>query len=310
LIKPGVGDLCKPVKRSFSIITACKGRLEHLKLALPQMLAQPAAELIVVDYSCPDRTADYVEAHHPGVRVVRVEGEAGFSNWKARNYGAAAATAEMLVFCDADTILADNALGVIDSALPPARFGFFTRQATARFNKAGLRLGHNQLRGFQAVPLAAFRKLGGYDDVLEGYAAGGDTDLEERLALIGVKGVRLGDGIIDEVVQHDNAARFTHHQAPIQVSYAAGLFYRRAKLALMRLRGGAELSLKQRQMIYAVAQRSAQRVARGEKVSVMQVNIEETAVGMPRQLGFESGKCAVSINVKLAMDGKIDKRPD
>ena len=297
------------MERSFSIITACKGRLDHLKQALPRMLAQGSAELIVVDYSCPDGTGDYVESHFPAVRVVRVPGETGFSNWKARNRGAEVATCDMLVFCDADTVLAEQALSVIDKALPANRYGFFTRQATARFNKTGLRLGHNQLRGFQVVPTTAFARLGGYDEVLEGYAAGGDTDLEERLTLIGVRGVRLSDGIVDEVVEHDNAARFTYHRAPIQVSYAAGLFYRRAKLALMRLKQGAEIPLQQRQLLYAEARSTAQRIARGEKVSVMQVNIENNAVGMPRQLGFESGKCIVSINVKLAMDGKIDRPP-
>jgi hypothetical protein len=33
-------------------------------------------------------------------------------------------------------------------------------------------------------------------------------------------------------------------------------------------------------------------------------------VGMPRQLGFEQGKCIVSVNVKLDMQNKIDKVPD
>jgi glycosyltransferase involved in cell wall biosynthesis len=297
------------VERSFSIITTCKGRLDHLKQALPRMLAQRSAELIVVDYSCPDNSGDYVEQHHTGVRVVRVEGEAGFSNWKARNRGAEVATSDMLVFCDADTILAENALAVIDKSVGKKRYGFFTRQATARFNRSGLRLGHNQLRGFQVVPRDAFAKLNGYDEVLEGYAAGGDTDLEERLALIGIRGLRLGDGIIDEVIEHDNAARFTYHKAPIKLSYATGLLYRRGKLALMRMNNGAELSLKQRQLIYNAARQSAQRMARGEKVSLMQVNVENSKVGMPRQLGFESGKCIVSVNVKLVMDGEIVNPP-
>lgn len=273
------------------------------------MLAQGSAELIVVDYSCPEHAADYVEQHFPAVRVVRVEGETGFSNWRARNRGAEVATSDLLVFCDADTILAEDALGVIDRALPQRSFGYFTRQATARFNKSGLRLGHNQLRGFQAVPAPAFRRLGGYDEVLEGYAAGGDTDLEERLVLNGIKGVRLGAGIIDDVVEHDNQARFTFHRAPIQFSYATGLMYRRAKMALMRLKRGTELSLEQRRSIYAVARQGAERMAKGEPVSTLQLNIENSAIGMPRQLGFESGKCIVSINVKLAMEGKIGEPP-
>jgi glycosyltransferase involved in cell wall biosynthesis len=274
------------------------------------MVAQPGAEVIVVDFSCPDETAAYVESEYPSVRVVRVEGETGFSNWRARNRGAEAATADMLVFCDADTILTEDATAVIDAALPQNGFGYFTRMATAQFNKSGLRLGHNQLRGFQVVTAEAFRRLGGYDEVLEGYAAGGDTDLEERLALNGFRGIKLGDGIIEDVVEHDNSARFTHHSVPIKFSYAAGLFYRRAKMAMMRLRKSAELSAEQRQVIYKAACRAARQIMAGKNVSAMQINIENTPVGMPRQLGFEQGKCIVSVNVKLDMQNKIDKVPD
>ena len=165
------------MQRSFSIITTCKGRLEHLKQTLPRMLEQGAAEVIVVDYSCPDGTAAWVGKHFPAARVVTVEGEQGFSNWRARNLGAAAATGDLLLFCDADTILAPNAGEAIAKALPPKTYGFFKRNATARFNKAGLRLGSNQLRGFHAIPAPAYRRLGGYDDVLRGWGAGGDTDL-------------------------------------------------------------------------------------------------------------------------------------
>src|SRR4029453_19625824 len=86
------------------------------------MLAQDA-EVIVVDYSCPEGTGDYVGRHFPSARVVWVEGEMGFSNWKARNRGADAATSDVLVFCDADIILAENAIDVIRPTLPAGAFG-------------------------------------------------------------------------------------------------------------------------------------------------------------------------------------------
>ena len=35
--------------RTFSIITTCKGRLDHLKQSLPTMIDQGAKEVIVVD---------------------------------------------------------------------------------------------------------------------------------------------------------------------------------------------------------------------------------------------------------------------
>ena len=116
--------------------------------------------------------------------------------------------------------------------------------------RKGVRLLHPQLhRPFQQERLQARNepaagipgrsrggvpRLGGYDEVLSGYAAGGDTDLEDRLILAGLKATSLGDGIIDDVVEHDNVARFTFHREPIDISYAAGLLYRRAKMALLR----------------------------------------------------------------------------
>lgn len=84
-------------------------RLEHLKASLTRMIGQPA-EVIVVDFSCLQGTADYVRSHFPSVRVVAVEGEAYFSNWKARNAGAAVASSDILLFCDADTVLAESAI--------------------------------------------------------------------------------------------------------------------------------------------------------------------------------------------------------
>ena len=56
----------------FSIVTTCKGRLEHLKQSLPRMAAQAGAEVIVVDYDCPDGAGAWVAENFPAVRVVRV----------------------------------------------------------------------------------------------------------------------------------------------------------------------------------------------------------------------------------------------
>jgi glycosyltransferase involved in cell wall biosynthesis len=292
----------------FSIITTCKGRLDHLKQSLPRMLAQKGAEVIVVDYSCPDGTAAHVEKHFPAARVVRIEGEKGFSNWKARNRGAEAAKGQMLVFCDADTILTPKAIEVIARSVGKNNFGFFTRASTAHFNKKGLRLEMNQLRGFQVVPVAAFAKLGGYDEVLEGYAAGGDTDLEERLTFRGFKAKTLGEGIIEDVVEHDNVARFTFHREPIKRSYAAGLLYRRAKMALLKARGTG-LNLADRKRVYEAARKAANSLDYGEKKVSLSLNLEQQPIGMPRQLGFERGQSIVTLTVALDLDEKISAPP-
>jgi glycosyltransferase involved in cell wall biosynthesis len=295
--------------RSFSIITTCKGRLDHLKRSLPRMIQQEGAEVIVVDFSCPEGTADYVEQHFPTVRVVRVEGEAGFSNWRARNRGAEAASSDILVFCDADTILAEDALVVIAATFPRRRYGYFSRQATLRFNKSRIRIGDNQLRGFHVIPAPAFGALGGYDEVLEGYAAGGDTDLEERLALRGIQRFELGDGIIEDVIEHDHETRFTFHRDPITVSYAAGILYRRAKLTLLRTVKQPNLDLPARRKLYAVARKAAAAIPAGSNIATMNVMLENQPVGMPRQLGYSKGTQTVSLTVRIALEGKLDAPP-
>ena len=272
-------------------------------------MVEQNAEVIVVDYSCPDGTADYVEEHFPSVRVVRVEGETGFSNWRARNRGAEVATSDVLIFCDADTFLAQTAVDAISATFPRRRFGFFSRKATLRFNKSRVRIGDNQLRGFHVIPAQAFRALGGYDEVLEGYAAGGDTDLEDRLVLRGIQRFELGDGIIEDVIEHGHETRFTYHSDPIGMSYAAGILYRRAKLTLLRTMKRPNLDLKMRRNLYAVARKAASAIPAGKNVAVMNVTIENQPVGMPRQLGYSKGTQTVSLTVRIALDDKLDEPP-
>ena len=175
------------VARTFSIITTCKGRLEHLKKSLPTMVAQSCNEVIVVDFSCPQGTGDFVSAKFPSVRLVSVEGQEHFSNWRARNAGAAVATSNVLIFVDADTLLADGAIEWVATNLPPRTYRLLRQPDLARVQSSGPRVAANQLKGFQIVPRAAFLRVGGYDEVLEGYAAGADTDLEQRLSMIGLR---------------------------------------------------------------------------------------------------------------------------
>jgi len=295
--------------RSFSIITTCKGRLEHLKQTLPRMLEQGATEVVVVDYSCPDGTGEWVRSNLPAARVVDVKGEEGFSNWRARNAGAAAATGNLLLFCDADTILAPKAGGSIADALPPKAYGFFKRTETARFNKAGLRLGSNQLRGFHAIPAPAFKRLGGYDDVLRGWGAGGDTDLEERLAMAGIAPHALNPSLVEDVIQHDNADRTRHHADSIKVSYSAGLLYRRAKMALLRIRSRLNLPLELRQELYDKARIAAEKLGTRDTVA-LSIDLENTPIGMPLQLGYRKAAQRAVLRIEISGTGKVDEIPE
>jgi hypothetical protein len=274
------------------------------------MLKQDGTEVIVVDYSCPQGSGRYIRQNLPSVKVASVDGKPYFSLWEARNRGAAVATAEMLVFCDADTILADNALKWVSQRLPRQSFGYFSAETTSAFNKNGLRLSNNQLRGFQVVPAKKFRALGGYDEVLQGYAAGGDTDLHERLMLMGIAPFELDPKIVEDVIAHDNAARLAHHEIPLRLSYLAGLLYRRAKLAMIKLNQGKNLSLEDRSGLYQIARQAAERLDSGQELITFHVDLEHPPVGMPRQLGYQRANQRVYLAVEVALENKIDRIPD
>jgi hypothetical protein len=274
------------------------------------MLKQDSAEVIVVDHSCPQESGIYVKQNFPSAKVVSVDGRRYFSLWEARNRGAAVAAAETLVFCDADTILAENAMKWVSKSLPKQCFGCFSNEETWRFNKNGLRLGNNQLRGFQVVSAKKFRALDGYDEALQGYAAGGDTDLQDRLILMGVAPYGLDAKIIEDVIAHDNAARLTHHEAPLRLSYLAGLLYRRAKLAMIKLNQGKNLSLEDRSGLYNVAKQAAGQLDLRRDVITFQVLLEHQGVGMPRQLGYERASQKVSLTVEVSLEDRIEKIPD
>ena len=288
--------------RTFSIITTCKGRLEHLKKSLPTMVAQRCHEVIVVDYSCPQGTGGFVSKKFPSVRLVSVEGQDHFSNWKARNAGAAVATSNVLIFVDADTLLAADAVEWVATHLPSKTFGFFDSRTSREFNRDGPRVAANQLKGFQIVPRAAFQRLGGYDEVLEGYAAGADTDLEQRLSMIGLKRHRLDACLVESIIQHDAPSRVEHHAQPIRSSYAAGLLYRSAKQTLLRINNRIELPLEFRRRLYRVALDTARALGPNQSRVTMHVKLSEEPILMPRQLGFERGQQTASLKLELSLE--------
>lgn len=274
------------------------------------MVAQGANEVIVVDFSCPEGTGDFVAANFPSVRLVRVSGEQFFSNWKARNAGASVATSDVLVFTDADTILDERAVAFLSDNLPARAYGFFDRKTSSTFNTGGPRLAANQLKGFHVIPAAAFRRSGGYDEILEGYASGADTDLEERLTMIRLSRHALDPCIIQSVIEHDASSRTHHHAHPIRTSYCAGLLYRSAKFSLLKLRGQLELPLRTRETLYLAALEAARSLGPDRDKAAMNVMIDREPILMPRQLGYEAGTKTMVLRVEVSLRGKIAEAPE
>lgn len=246
---------------SLSIITTCKGRLAHLRESLPTMLAQPGAEVVVVDFDCPEGTAAYVQEHFPAAKVVKVEGRPYFNNWEARNIGAAQAKAAILVFVDADTMLAGNFGAWVKGAIVSGTYGKMPSALDLAVHKDdSVRNGSNRLEGLIAMPAATFRSLEGYDDQLQGWGAGGDTDLCDRLDFHQIKRIVIPEALVTRAIAHSDAERVRFHKLSISESHLIGLLYRTSKLSMMKL-FSRELAREDRARLHALAVEAVRRRA-------------------------------------------------
>ena len=230
------------MEMSLSIVTTCKGRLDHLKLTLPQMLAQPGTETIVVDYDCPDGTAAWVSANHPAVQVVKVGTEPLFNHSRARNLGAEAANGEWLAFVDADTRLSPN---YSERVIPLLQLGRYFRPAPMQLD----------VWGNVVCRKNDFETIGGYDEVMRGWG-GEDDDLYLRLGLLGSKADSF-PGALLEAIGHDSADRVRFSDVPDRwVTQRAHALYCHIKFDLMKLSDQLVLPLNTRVAIYEEVRRT------------------------------------------------------
>lgn len=217
----------------YSIITTCKGRLAHLVQTLPSYVMQADAEVIVVDYDCPESTKDYVKANYPHVKIVAVESQPSFRATHARNLGATIAEGEYLAFIDADISLAPDFTQKL--SIEPGHFGMF--------NFA------NDVKGTCVIPRPMFDDCEGYDEVIFGYSQE-DLELYMRLDLAGYRMSILPKELIAGVLAHSNEMRTAYFDMGRKLAYARGKVYRDAKSYLLLISRRKELARNIRQNIW------------------------------------------------------------
>ncbi len=220
---------------SVSIITTCKDRLHYLMQTLPEFVRQQAAEVIVVDFDCPKGTADVVRSEFPGVRAIKVDNRPAINLGEARNVGAANAIGDVLAFVDCDIVLGNDFLNAL---------------AGWSGNTYGEFVGVDDIRGTCVVPRDAFRFVGGYDEVMTGYAAE-DLDLYARLRLVGLERIVLPNKLIARALENTPEERVRYHDIGRKLSFARGRAYRQLKSNLLLLSRRPELDLELRQHIWA-----------------------------------------------------------
>ncbi|MEV6730893.1 glycosyltransferase [Streptomyces sp. NPDC051364] len=126
----------RPVTEPVSIIVPAYNESAGIEAAVRSLLASDhPVEIIVVDDGSTDGTADIVEALHlPGVRVIRQQ-NAGKS--AALNTGIAAASFDLLVMVDGDTVFEPDAVRMIVQPFAHRRVGALSGNAKV-VNRGGL----------------------------------------------------------------------------------------------------------------------------------------------------------------------------
>ena len=257
----------------LSLVTVCKGRLEHLRQTLPSMVAQPRCEVILVDYGCPQGSATWAEGAHPGARVLRVDDDPGFSLPRARNLGATRATGSVLFFIDADIRLS-------------ARFSDWYRQH-GRDDRVYLPLPRKEsASGSVLIPMQIFRAIGGYDEAFRGWG-GEDREIMDRVRDLGFTVTSYPSELIEPIPHGDDLRRFdlSAEQAnPRELSALRARIYRAIKRDLRRL-GAPELGLEQRLALMARASGAVLEYARTGRREHLRVQISPDLGGGPGDLG-------------------------
>jgi len=221
----------------ITFIITCKGRLHHLKEALPLFLKENPDEIIVVDYGCPDGTADWLAANAPVVKVVKFESPT-FNLSHARNLGAEKAKSKWLCFVDADIIVKP---GWIEWLKKNMKMNRYYRNNNYR--------GDHGTCGTVICPRPAFESIGGYDKVISSWG-GEDKDLYIRLEHSGVS-VDYFPGNFLSAIEHDDTERTQFYdQLDKQTQRKINIMYRDIKSLVQVDRGGGELPLETRQSMY------------------------------------------------------------
>lgn len=247
---------------TYSIVTTCKGRLDDLKQSLPRFVAQDDCEVIVVDYDCPQQTGDFVERHFPGVKLVRVADRPKFNLPEARNLGVEQASGKVLVFLDADVIVAEDFLPRI--AFPHDQFVYGTFRGET----------NNSLRGSCMIRREDFDRIGGYDELLSGYE-GEDLDIYMRLRVLGAERVYLDEGAIEKVIDQTDEERLQYRPRNLRMQFLRGQLYQLSKELLLRSQDMFEVDLDTRRKIMAQVNRQIGPLMKGERDFKLTLNFPD-----------------------------------
>ncbi len=234
----------------------CKGRLDHLRQTLPHTVALGGA-VVVVDYSCPQRCGDWVEANFPQVQVIRVADKPLFDIGDAKNHAVRAAQTPWVCLVDADIVLDRSFLETIEPLLQPGHV---------------LRCEHvtTGTGGTMALEKNLFEQVSGHDSVYQGWGEE-DEDLLDHLRFVGAKLAKFPASCLQHL-PHDDQARTEHYaERDLSTGHMINRLYRAAKWDLARLTGTVP-SLKERQQLYQQVTEQLQ-IAKAKQAATITIDL-------------------------------------
>lgn len=184
--------------KTASIVIPCKGRLAHLMQTLPHSINQElCCEIIVVDYGCPDGTAEQLQ-HWPGVRTVRAPQADYFNLSHARNIGINAARSHWCIVADADVIM------------PPDYVSGLLKDCIRHDWELCCAATNGAVNAQCCVSRSAWERVRGYDEAFEGWGYE-DCDFYGRLEAANVRtGKREDCGL--GLIQHSEELSLKFYQ--------------------------------------------------------------------------------------------------
>lgn len=198
-------------------------------------MALADAEVVVVDYDCPQGTADWVAGAWPAARVVRAYDRPHFNLSKARNLGAQVATSPWLLFVDADAPVAPT---ILDEVAPLLEPGCYLVPEPRPW----------PLWGNMFVAAEDHRRIGGFDETFEGWG-GEDQDYNDRLEMIGRRKGAFPLALLESLQHTDERRTEFYALTDIPLNAAINSLYSDVKLDLMRQ--GLDLNAAARSTLYA-----------------------------------------------------------
>lgn len=225
-------------KYTIKFVTTCKGRLSHIQETLPLLCEQAKQDVVIVDYSCPQKTGEWVEKNYPQVHIVRVNSDV-FNLSDARNQGACDLICDFICFIDADIKIHPGFLEWLNENLNP--YCFYT---IAKTN------GPNELSGTTIVPIHAYKLIRGYDEFFSGWG-GEDDDFYYRLKISGLSQLEIPAHFFDSI-KHNDTERTQFYEIKDKLkTFYISRFYSSAKKQVMSFyRTQGELPAEIRKKLY------------------------------------------------------------